>query len=220
MTRPLRRLQLAALLPSISDDCAAQPPSRRSFPLASPRRRAGNTREGNNSPWRPLLYLGQSETVQARRNQAACPAGERPTSKFGPASACSPESPDHQTRHKDGRRRCDHCFSCVRSHYPVVGHDAFRTGTGVHAAAIIKARRKGNDWLADRIYSSVPAGAFGFRQRIDISPVSGLSNVKCWLEEHGYDRNDGDLCGRLFDAAKRADRTLTDDECHAIAGAG
>lgn len=108
------------------------------------------------------------------------------------------------------------------SNYPVVGHDAFRTGTGVHAAAIIKARRKGDDWLADRVYSSVPAASFGARQLIEISPVSGLSNVKCWLEEHGYDPNDDALSERLFAAAKQADRLLTEDECHALAveGAG
>ncbi len=100
--------------------------------------------------------------------------------------------------------------------YPVLGEDAFRTGTGVHAAAIIKARRKGDAWLADRIYSGVPAGDFGLRQRIDISPVSGLSNVRYWLEEHGYDAADESLCQLLFDAAKHVDRVLHDDELHAM----
>lgn len=103
------------------------------------------------------------------------------------------------------------------ANYPVVGEDAFRTGTGVHASAIIKARKKGDDWLADRVYSSIPAGTFGARQRIEISPVSGLSNVRCWLEEHGYDGSDDALCDRLFDAAKHADRTLTEAECHELA---
>jgi 2-isopropylmalate synthase len=103
------------------------------------------------------------------------------------------------------------------ANYPVMGRDAFRTGTGVHAAAIIKARRKGDAWLADRVYSSVPAGTFGRRQKIEISPVSGLSNVKCWLEEHGYDGGDAVLSQRLFDAAKRADRVLSDEECHRLA---
>jgi 2-isopropylmalate synthase len=103
------------------------------------------------------------------------------------------------------------------ANYPVIGADAFRTGTGVHAAAIIKARRKGDAWLADRVYSSVPAASFGAQQRIDVSPVSGLSNVKCWLTEHGYDATDDALCERLFDAAKVADRVLSDEECHRIA---
>ncbi|HEX9726968.1 MAG TPA: hypothetical protein VGA37_00515 [Gemmatimonadales bacterium] len=102
------------------------------------------------------------------------------------------------------------------ANYPVMGADAFRTGTGVHAAAIIKARRKGDDWLADRVYSSVPAAAFGAGQRIEISPVSGLSNVKCWLDEHGYDSANDSFCETLFDAAKHADRVLSDDECHAL----
>jgi 2-isopropylmalate synthase len=103
------------------------------------------------------------------------------------------------------------------ANYPVMGLDAFRTGTGVHAAAIIKARKKGDAWLADRVYSSVPAGDFGLKQRIEISPVSGLSNVKCWLEEHGYDATDAALCDYLFAAAKRADRALSDEECHRLA---
>jgi isopropylmalate/homocitrate/citramalate synthase len=112
------------------------------------------------------------------------------------------------------------CDVPIPPSYPVMGEDAFRTGTGVHAAAIVKARKKGHDWLADRIYSGVPAGEFGLAQRIDISPVSGLSNVKYWLAEHGYDANDDALCQRVFDAAKRASATLTDDEVHAIAGQG
>jgi isopropylmalate/homocitrate/citramalate synthase len=100
--------------------------------------------------------------------------------------------------------------------YPVIGTDAFRTGTGVHAAAIIKAKNKGHNWLADRVYSSVPAAEFGFEQRIEISPVSGLSNVKYWLARHGYDPNDDAACRTLFDAAKRTDRVLSDEECHRL----
>ena len=100
--------------------------------------------------------------------------------------------------------------------YPVVGTDAFRTGTGVHAAAIIKAKKKGHNWLADRVYSSVPAEEFGFEQRIEISPVSGLSNVKYWLEHHGYDPEDTAACQKLFEAAKRTDRVLSDQDCHRL----
>ena len=100
--------------------------------------------------------------------------------------------------------------------YPVVGADAFRTGTGVHAAAIVKARKKGDAWLADRVYSSVPAGEFGLNQRIDISPQSGVSNVKCWLEEHGYDPEDSRTVDALFQAAKRSAHTLADEECHRL----
>jgi 2-isopropylmalate synthase len=105
--------------------------------------------------------------------------------------------------------------------YPVFGADAFRTGTGVHAAAIVKARAKGDDWLADRVYSSIPAGELGMAQKIEISPVSGLSNVKFWLQAHGYDPANERAAKALFDAAKHAERVLTDAECHAlVAGAG
>jgi 2-isopropylmalate synthase len=98
--------------------------------------------------------------------------------------------------------------------YPVMGSDAFRTGTGVHAAAIIKAKKKGHAWLADRVYSSIPAGELGLEQVIEISPVSGLSNVKFWLQQHGYDPDDDAAAQALFDAAKRSDHTLTAEECH------
>jgi 2-isopropylmalate synthase len=104
------------------------------------------------------------------------------------------------------------CGVPIPPSYPVLGDDAFRTGTGVHAAAIVKARKKGHAWLADRIYSGVPAGDFGLAQRIEISHVSGISNVRCWLEEHGHDPSDEALCQRLFEAAKRANRVLRDDE--------
>jgi len=102
------------------------------------------------------------------------------------------------------------------ANYPVIGHDAFRTGTGVHAAAIIKAKKKGDDWLADRVYSSVPAAQFGAKQLIEISPVSGMSNVKFWLHEHGYDGDDDGLCAMLFEQAKNADRVLAEAECHKL----
>src|SRR2546422_11314805 len=104
----------------------------------------------------------------------------------------------------------------IPANYPVLGEDAFRTGTGVHAAAIIKAKKKGHAWLADRVYSSVPAEEFGLEQKIEISPVSGLSNVKYWLETHGYDAEDEGACRVLFEAAKRTDRGLSDEECHRL----
>ncbi len=102
--------------------------------------------------------------------------------------------------------------------YPVFGADAFRTGTGVHAAAIIKARLKGDDWLADRVYSSVPAGDFGRRQVIEISHVSGMSNVRFWLAEHGFDGDDDELCRHVFDLAKKTDHVLSEDEIRAWCG--
>jgi len=110
----------------------------------------------------------------------------------------------------------DACRVPIPYNWPVFGEDAFRTGTGVHAAAIIKAEKKGDAWLADRIYSGVPAGQFGLAQKIEISPMSGVSNVRHWLRKHGYPPGDERLCERLFDAAKRADRTFTDEELHQL----
>lgn len=105
--------------------------------------------------------------------------------------------------------------------YPVVGRDAFRTGTGVHAAAVIKARAKGDDWLADRIYSGVPAALVGRRQEIEVGPMSGESNVIYWLTERGIDP-DREVVAAIFRRAKESDRVLTEAEileiCRACGG--
>ena len=100
--------------------------------------------------------------------------------------------------------------------YPVFGRDAFRTGTGVHAAAIIKAKSKGSDWLADRVYSGVPAGMFGLQQVIEVGPMCGLSNVIYWLASHDYPQ-DETLAKEIFQLAKSTNRVLTDDELHGCA---
>jgi 2-isopropylmalate synthase len=104
------------------------------------------------------------------------------------------------------------------ANYPVVGADAFRTGTGVHAAAVIKAMKKGDDWLADRVYSGVPAGLVGRRQEIEVGHMSGKSNVVYWLESRGYPADPG-LVDRVFGHAKRSDHILTDEEIEALIGA-
>lgn len=100
--------------------------------------------------------------------------------------------------------------------YPVFGRDAFRTGTGVHAAAIIKAKKKGSEWLADRVYSGVPAGMFGLRQIIEVGPMCGLSNVVYWLDANGYPQEEA-LAREIFQLAKSTNRVLTDDELHSCA---
>jgi 2-isopropylmalate synthase len=106
----------------------------------------------------------------------------------------------------------------VPINYPLVGHDAFRTATGVHAAAIIKAEAKGDAWLADRIYSGVPAGMFGRRQEICIGYMSGVSNVLYWLRQHGVPPVQG-LADAILAQAKGSHRILTDDEVLSIAKA-
>jgi 2-isopropylmalate synthase len=99
--------------------------------------------------------------------------------------------------------------------YPVIGRDAFRTMTGVHAAAIIKARAKGDEWLADLVYSGVPAALFGRRQVIEIGPMSGESNVVCWLEEHGLEAAP-ELVTAIFNRAKESTKVLEEPEVLAI----
>jgi 2-isopropylmalate synthase len=103
----------------------------------------------------------------------------------------------------------------IPKNYPVVGEDAFRTGTGVHAAAVIKALNKNDLWLADRVYSGVPAGEFGLSQRIEVGPMSGLSNVQYWLSSRGKPV-DEDLVAAIFARAKASSRVLEDDEIEAV----
>ena len=103
----------------------------------------------------------------------------------------------------------------VPFNYPIFGPDAFRTATGVHAAAVIKAINTGNDWLADMVYSAVPAHMVGRSQKIDIGPLSGESNVAFWLTVHGYPVQDG-LVSKIFNYAKHHNRLLTDDEIEAF----
>ena len=99
--------------------------------------------------------------------------------------------------------------------YPLVGADAFRTATGVHAAAIIKAEKKGDAYLADRIYSGVPAGMFGREQEIEIGPMSGESNVVYWLARRGFDPQPS-LVKHVFAAAKASDHIFTEAEVRRI----
>jgi 2-isopropylmalate synthase len=103
----------------------------------------------------------------------------------------------------------------IHPQYPLAGTDAFRTATGVHAAAIIKAERKGHAWLADRIYSGVPAGMFGKEQEIEVGHYSGESNVVYWLTKRGIEPTK-DLVAAVFAAAKRGNRVLTDAEIRQV----
>jgi 2-isopropylmalate synthase len=95
--------------------------------------------------------------------------------------------------------------------YPVFGKDAFRTGTGVHAAAIIKALNKGADWLADRVYSGVPASWFGRQQEIEISHMAGDSNILFWLRKRGLPTEPA-LVAAIRERAKSTNRVLEEAE--------
>jgi 2-isopropylmalate synthase len=110
---------------------------------------------------------------------------------------------------------CDHVAQCtgtaIPANYPVFGADAFRTATGVHAAAVVKALRKGDVGLADRVYSGVPAEYFGRRQVIEIGPMSGQSNVVFWLEERGIPATPT-LVEMLFTACKSARAVMSEGE--------
>ncbi|MBK8725384.1 MAG: 2-isopropylmalate synthase [Holophagaceae bacterium] len=106
------------------------------------------------------------------------------------------------------------CDFEIPANYPVLGRDAFRTGTGVHAAAIIKALHRGDSALADAVYSGVPASLVNRRQEIEIGPVAGHSNVTYWLELNGFDSST-DRIERILKLAKQSARILTDDEIRA-----
>jgi 2-isopropylmalate synthase len=112
-------------------------------------------------------------------------------------------------------KAADACRWTIPLNYPVFGRDAFRTATGVHAAAVIKSYRKGDTELADLIYSGVPAGQFGLKQVIEVGPMSGRSNVIFWLESRGMDPDD-DRVNRIYKRAKQASAVLSEEELLAL----
>lgn len=107
------------------------------------------------------------------------------------------------------------CDVPIPVNYPVIGADAFRTATGVHAAAVVKAYRKGDRALMDAVYAAVPARLVGREQQIEIGPLSGRSNVLFWLESRGLPATD-DIVDRIFAAAKASNRTLTHEQVRKI----
>ena len=113
----------------------------------------------------------------------------------------------------------DACGWTIPLNYPVFGRDAFRTATGVHAAAVIKSYRKGDTQLADLIYSGVPAGLFGLKQVIEIGPMSGKSNVIYWLETRGIQAS-ADRIARIYEHAKQSSGVLTEEEVMGLVGTG
>jgi 2-isopropylmalate synthase len=103
------------------------------------------------------------------------------------------------------------CGWTIPVNYPVFGRDAFRTATGVHAAAVIKSYKKGDPGLADLIYSGVPAGLFGMQQQIEIGYMSGKSNVIYWLEKRGIEPSE-ERVERILARAKQSSSVLSEDE--------
>ena len=109
------------------------------------------------------------------------------------------------------------CDVRIAPNYPVVGADAFRTATGVHAAAVVKAFRKNDRALMDAVYAAVPASLVGRQQEIEVGPMSGRSNVIFWLESRGLPSTD-EVVDRVFAAAKASNRTLTHEQVQSIVG--
>jgi len=109
------------------------------------------------------------------------------------------------------------CDVSIAPNYPVIGADAFRTATGVHAAAVVKAFRKGDRALMDAVYAAVPASLVGRHQEIEVGPMSGRSNVVFWLESRGLPATD-DVVDRIFAAAKASERTLTHEQVESLIG--
>jgi 2-isopropylmalate synthase len=107
------------------------------------------------------------------------------------------------------------CGVPMPANYPVLGRDAYRTATGVHAAAVIKAFKKHDAALADAVYSGVPASLVGREQAIEIGPMSGKSNVVYWLERRSLEATD-ERVDRIFGKAKASSGVLTEDEVRAL----
>ena len=109
------------------------------------------------------------------------------------------------------------CDVRIAPNYPVLGADAFRTATGVHAAAVVKAFRMGDRALMDAVYAAVPASLVGRQQEIEVGPMSGRSNVIFWLESRGLPATD-EIVDRIFAAAKASNRMLTHEKIQTLIG--
>jgi len=123
---------------------------------------------------------------------------------------------------RDLSRLKEYCETVARAtattippNYPVIGRDAFRTATGVHAAAIIKAFKKHDVLLANSVYSGVPSHLFGLEQVIEIGPMSGRSNVTYWLEKRRLPATDA-VVDRILAAAKESAGVLTEEQVLAL----
>jgi len=99
--------------------------------------------------------------------------------------------------------------------YPVFGRDAYRTGTGIHAAAILKALQKGDAAMADVVYSAVPPSWFGKHQIIEVGPMSGESNVVFWLRQHDLEPSKERILA-VMHLAKDSNHTLSNDEIFGV----
>ena len=107
------------------------------------------------------------------------------------------------------------CGVAMPPNYPVLGRDAFRTATGVHAAAVIKAFKKNDPQLADAVYSAIPARLVGREQEIEVGPMSGRSNVIYWLEKRGLQPSE-EMVDRIFTRAKASSTVLTEEEIRSL----
>jgi 2-isopropylmalate synthase len=123
---------------------------------------------------------------------------------------------------RDLTKLVEYCETVARAvhwqvplNYPLVGRDAFRTATGVHAAAIVKAMQKQDAWLADRVYSGVPAGMFGRHQEIGIGFMSGMSNVGYWLRQRNIEPSE-DVVAAILQVAKATPHILSDEEVMSV----
>jgi 2-isopropylmalate synthase len=115
---------------------------------------------------------------------------------------------------------CDH-FSrvlgiSVGDNQPLVGKNAFRTATGVHASAIAKAEAK-SPWLGAHVYNLLSAASIGQQAEICIGPMSGASNVQHWLTSHGISPSEP-LLRAILERAKSTDHVLSDAELLSVIG--
>lgn len=120
------------------------------------------------------------------------------------------------------RKYCEYASSVlgveIPANYPAMGRDVFKTSAGVHASAILKAHEKGDEFIKDCVYSSIPARSFGREQEVQIDPSSGASNVRYWLTTRGYAIN-GLLINQILQAAKSSRKPLCDSQIHQIISA-
>ena len=108
------------------------------------------------------------------------------------------------------------CNLSIPDKYPVFGKQSFSTQMGVHASAILKAKRHHNGELATCVYSGVDPNLVGLNYDVQVGPFSGRANVKFLMHQHNITLAD-EAIDHILEKARTENRILTKTEILTLA---
>lgn len=102
----------------------------------------------------------------------------------------------------------------IPNNHPLIGADVFSTESGIHAAGIDNARKKGLN-VSGIIYSAVSPEVVGRETIVNIGPLGGIHSVKWVLDRMGVPSS-AELTSALLMQARIQNRALTPSEIKAV----